>query len=54
MNMATVTPVRGHHCVATAMTVESEWFYDDMERQPPGKSEPLTSTRPGLAKPFLA
>ncbi len=26
----TVTPVHGHHCVATAMTLDGEWFYDDL------------------------
>ncbi|WP_285021459.1 cupin domain-containing protein [Novosphingobium sp. fls2-241-R2A-195] len=23
------TPVHGHHCAATAYTLEGEWFYDD-------------------------
>lgn len=26
----TVTPVHGHHCTATAYTLEGEWFYDDL------------------------
>ncbi|MEJ2457269.1 MAG: hypothetical protein P8Y58_03615 [Novosphingobium sp.] len=26
----TVTPVHGHHCTATAFTLEGEWFYDDL------------------------
>jgi hypothetical protein len=26
----TITPVHGHHCVATALTVDGEWFYDDL------------------------
>jgi hypothetical protein len=26
----TVTPVHGHHCTATAYTLEGEWYYDDL------------------------
>lgn len=26
----TVTPLHGHHCTATAYTLEGEWFYDDL------------------------
>lgn len=26
----TTTPVHGHHCTATAYTLEGEWFYDDL------------------------
>ncbi|MGE4431268.1 MAG: hypothetical protein AB7E05_11070 [Sphingobium sp.] len=26
----TVTPMHGHHCTATAYTLEGEWFYDDL------------------------
>jgi hypothetical protein len=26
----TVTPIHGHHCTATAYTLEGEWFYDDL------------------------
>ena len=26
----TVTPVNGHHCTATAYTLEGEWYYDDL------------------------
>jgi len=26
----TITPVHGHHCTATAYTLEGEWFYDDL------------------------
>lgn len=26
----TVTPMHGHHCLATAYTLEGEWFYDDL------------------------
>lgn len=26
----TKSPVHGHHCTATAYTLEGEWFYDDM------------------------
>ena len=24
------TPVHGHHCTATAFTLEGEWYYDDL------------------------
>jgi ChrR Cupin-like domain len=26
----TKTPVHGHHCTATAYTLEGEWFYDEL------------------------
>jgi ChrR Cupin-like domain len=26
----TKTPVHGHHCTASAYTLEGEWFYDDL------------------------
>lgn len=29
----TTTPVHGHHCTATAYTLEGEWFYDDLAFQ---------------------
>ena len=25
-----ITPIHGHHCTATAYTLEGEWYYDDL------------------------
>lgn len=30
----TTTPMHGHHCSATAYTLEGEWFYDDLSFGP--------------------
>jgi hypothetical protein len=48
------TPKHGHHCVATAYTLEGEWFYDDLRfckgdiayECTPEVHQPLTREKP--------